>query len=250
MSPSTALRLPEVAPPGAGEIVVVLADLQAWSAEAEAWTTVLSPEEKTRADRFVTPALRQAFVVAHGFLRGILGACLRCPPEALSFAQHGRGKPFLVEGPGALAFNLSHTRHHVAVAVGEGVGAVGVDIEDQGRAVTPALIDACTTPSERALCAEAPTEAARRALFYRLWTRKEALLKAAGIGMGVPLAGLEVAPTSPHATLLLRGDGNGPAATTSPFTAESLSGLPTTLSGALACAGTRLPPWRLLILHP
>jgi len=162
----------------------------------------------------------------------------------------GRGADGRPLFPPGFAGSISHTDRLAVALVAPGAGAVGVDIEDQGRAVTPALIDACTSPAERALCAEAPNEAERRVLFYRIWTRKEALLKASGIGMGVPLAGLDVAPTAPHATLLLPGDGDGPAATTSPFTAESLSGLAESLSGALSCAGERLPSWRLLTLHP
>jgi 4'-phosphopantetheinyl transferase len=229
---------------------VVLAELDAWAAGENDLRAYLSTAESTRAARFVTPALQTNFVVAHGLLRLVLGRCLDVSPAALAFGEEARGKPFLVAPRAPLAFNLSHTRRFMAVALAaDADGPVGVDIEEVDRAVSAGLIEACTSPQEHAFCQAAPEGEARRALFFRIWTRKEAVLKAAGVGLGVALREIEVHPARDAATLSLVRPEDASLAATS-FVVSSLVGLPAGLCGAVAVRGSAPLPVALHWLSP
>jgi phosphopantetheinyl transferase len=104
------------------------------------------------------------------------------------------GKPEL-EGS-ELAVSLTHSGDVVLVAVA-GAGAVGVDAELlRPDAAGWTLVDHALTVSERARLEAVPVPD-RAESFLQTWTRKEALLKAAGTGLGidprqVDLDGLDV----------------------------------------------------------
>ncbi|MFJ9641013.1 4'-phosphopantetheinyl transferase family protein [Streptomyces sp. NPDC101178] len=149
----------------------------------------LSPAELRRAASFVRPADRAAYATAHTALRWLLGGYLDRPPAALTFVRelcpgcagpHGRPAVVQAEGAPPLHFSLAHSRGLVAVAIA--ARPVGVDVE---RLPSPETVGACARalhPGEQAeLAAAAPDE--RRAHFGRLWTRKEAYLKALGTGL-------------------------------------------------------------------
>ncbi len=130
--------------------------------------------------------------------RGVLAGYLGVAPDTLAFARGAFGKPRLagagVDGP--LEFNLSHSGGIIALAVAR--DGVGVDIE----AVRPlpeldAMAARSLAATEHREWTAAPPER-RLDVFHRLWTRKEACLKAAGTGLvanladvcATPLAGL------------------------------------------------------------
>jgi 4'-phosphopantetheinyl transferase len=169
----------------------------------------LSEEERRRADRFHFAHHRQAFMVARGRLREILGGYLRTPPLALQFRLGPVGKPELANG--ALAFNLSHS-HGLAVVAVAASGAVGVDLE-KVRPMPDAdqLADRFFASREAARLRALPT-AVRLASFFRCWTRKEAFIKATGQGLNFPLDRFEVtlAPDEPAQLLHVVGDPAAP----------------------------------------
>ncbi len=140
------------------------------------WET-LSPDERARADR-MRPGPRERFVVARGQLRRILAAYLPAAPSSLAFGSGQNGKPFVEAGP---RFNLSHSGGLGVCAVSPG-GEVGVDIE-----VVHAVPEA-EQIAVRWLGAAAAAEVERAGLdrdlvFLRHWTRREAYLKALGVGI-------------------------------------------------------------------
>jgi 4'-phosphopantetheinyl transferase len=158
----------------------------------------LDADERTRAGRFAFAADRAAFVAAHGMLRVALSQMWPCPAGDWRFAADAAGKPRIVGGAAAaeLTFSLSHTRSLVACAVARG-GAVGIDVEGiAAHAPDDRLLEACCAPAEirrlRALRADA------QALeFARLWTLKEASVKAHGTG-GLPLRSVEFVLNGSH----------------------------------------------------
>jgi 4'-phosphopantetheinyl transferase len=115
----------------------------------------------------------------------------------VQLAEGVHGKPYLPESssPG-LEFNLSHSDDVVVVAVSRD-RHVGVDVE---RLHSDLDIDGLArrlfTPAERALLARTPTPQ-RPDIFITLWTRKEAILKAAGTGFTVPAEQVEAVPGRP-----------------------------------------------------
>lgn len=143
----------------------------------------LSAEERARAARFHRPLLAQHWSVAHVALREALAAVTGAAAAEVDIRVGVNGKPYLPDGP---AFNLSHAGEYALVAVGGG-DRVGVDIELQ-RPI-PELADIAHShfaPEERNELLALPSARQTRA-FYRIWTRKEAFVKASGIGVGPAL---------------------------------------------------------------
>jgi 4'-phosphopantetheinyl transferase len=128
-------------------------------------------------------------------IESIAARYLGCSPGSVRVTRSQTGKPEL-DRPG-LAVSLTHSADVVLVAVAAG-GEVGVDAELlRPDAAGWTLVDHALTVSERARL-EAVPEADQGASFLRTWSRKEAILKAAGTGLGidpreVDLDGLDVA---------------------------------------------------------
>lgn len=156
---------------------------------------LLPPHEQAHLARLRRPADQDRYLAAHAVLRQWLVRALGqpdLPPATLPLAALPGGKPVLAGwAAGRLHFSLSHAGDWIALALAD--RPVGVDVE---ALTTPdaALLAFCATPAER----EAVTQSADpRTAFTRLWTAKEAVLKAHGAGLSLGLDGWSV---SPHAT--------------------------------------------------
>ena len=155
---------------------------------ATEWRAILSPAERERADKFAFPNLRERYVAAHAVMRRLLGAYLMRDPAGLVFEIAERGKPALPGQP--VHFNLSHTSHHGLLAVTR-VGEVGVDIERLDRKVDRAgIAGRFFSRAEADELASLPEDQQPEA-FCNLWTRKEAWLKATGVGISEGLNQVE-----------------------------------------------------------
>ena len=180
------------------------ADWRPWLDEA---ALMLDVAEAARAGRQRFTVHRNALVLAYALHRLVLGALLDCPPQSVPLRRDARGKPCLASG--ALVTSLSHADDCVAIAVGN-TGCIGIDIEPVSRsAAMPEIADRIAHSSERAQLALFP-EAWRRRELLALWVRKEALLKAAGIGLAREMCSF-AAPPGPARLPLLEGmDDAGP----------------------------------------
>ena len=167
---------------------------------------LLSPAERVRAARFAFDRDRRTFVMSHGILRRVLGTVCHENPARLRFRQGLRGKPYLVDAPPGLQFNLSHTEGFCLVGVTRGA-AIGVDVE-RVRATDDmaALVRQCFSPAEQREY-EALAAADRCRAFFKGWTRKEAFIKAIGDGLSYPLESFDVslAPEQPARLLAIGG---------------------------------------------
>lgn len=153
---------------------------------------LLAPSERQRAEGMADDESRVRYVAGRGLLRRLLAEKLDEDPAAIQFTYGGSGKPGLAgaPGPGAaapcLAFNLSHAHERIAIAVSQRTGApleIGVDIEWAARRRRfDALVARYATACEKAAW-ERIDPGRRQVAFYRWWTRKEALVKAAGLGL-------------------------------------------------------------------
>ena len=149
--------------------------------------------EMARWRRFLNADSRREFVLCRAALRDILCARLDCGNRELSFHETESGKPVacLRGKPAPVNFNITHSGRHGLIAVVP-EGRVGIDVEDRS---TPRDIDGVAsltfTPAERAELAAA--DGVRKTkFFYRIWTMKEALIKALGVGFGLNPARFEI----------------------------------------------------------
>ena len=149
----------------------------------------LSRSEKERAERFRFEQDRNHFIVAHGCLRHILSRYCGNAPGALEIVQAVGGKPRLVTGgtqQRAIMFNLAHSHGYGMVAVANGF-EIGVDLERIREEVEHLkLAERFFSHSEWDLIRTEEGER-QRALFFRHWVGKEAMLKAKGTGLQLPL---------------------------------------------------------------
>jgi 4'-phosphopantetheinyl transferase len=169
-------------------------DLRIWAVELNrgaADLTLLSKEERERAARLARPQDRQWWLEAHCALRKVLGRQLSFDPRRIKFGATATGKPYVAEPAGNLQFSLSHSGANGLIATAAD-RAVGVDIEvEQPMSDLREVALQFATPHEaKLLMSRAGSQL--RAAFYDLWTRKEALLKAAGTGLLVDPREVEV----------------------------------------------------------
>ncbi len=145
----------------------------------------LDEEEKRHVAALHNDAIRSRYVQVHGQLRLILGELVNEQPEKLRFDKSAHGKPYLVDFPD-VEFNLSHTADHFAIAATYNC-LLGVDIEAcKSRANFIGLVNKCFADEEKFYWQQLP-ESVRVKEFYRLWTRKEAFVKATGQGIQLGL---------------------------------------------------------------
>ena len=155
---------------------------------------LLNPAEKQQAARFLAPADCNRFTVARASLRLILASYLGCAPKEISFVLGAHGKPSLSAPGGSppLEFNISHSGSLALVCVAAAGRPVGVDVEWTGRDMaTMDLARRILSPAEFGTFMQAPP-ARRNHLFLSIWTVKEAVVKALGRGISLPLSSFTV----------------------------------------------------------
>ncbi len=177
-------------------------DLAAAPPTADCRLDVLDAAERARLAGYRDAAAGRRFALARIALRVLLAARDGAPdasPADVALAAEAHGRPIRGHGLGGPSvdresFNVSHAGTHAVIAFCR-THAVGVDVE---HARAPSAEDRRTlwpttcSAAERALLgAMAPGDADRA--FARLWTRKEALAKAAGTGLRIPFTGIDLA---------------------------------------------------------
>jgi 4'-phosphopantetheinyl transferase len=173
---------------------------------AEAARTILTQEEASRRGR-EPDEVRRRRLVARTALRIALARRLEREPHTLRFGAGPDGKPRLAgeeaSGPG---FNLSHSGELCVIAICEDA-SVGVDVEAvRERPHLRRLAETRLAPAEAQEILLLEGEERRRA-FYRAWTRKEAYLKACGLGLRAELSSFVVSTGARPALLApLPGD--------------------------------------------
>ena len=166
------------------------------AARVAAWRAALPAEEQARAARFRQPDDAARVVLGRTALRRVLGVRLGCSPAAVSLVPGPNGKPVLPPESPPWEFNLSHSGDWLLLALAWR-RRVGIDVEAWRDLEYATLAELAFAPEERAALAAAPA-AERAATFFAVWTRKEALLKARGLGLGAfPLDEFAVEPR-PH----------------------------------------------------
>ena len=215
------------------------------TATAESLERLLSKDERIRAERLKFTRDTARFVGRRANLRILLGRYLGRRPESLRFATNEHGKPALSRDHGLpdVRFNVSHS-DGVALFAFVLARHVGVDLERVRE------IPECLEIAERFFdrrevgVLRNVSECQRSKAFLRSWTRREALLKALGVGLSFPLDQLEVG--AELVDVNVRGSLNG--SSQAPWTVSTLQ-LGASFVGALVVEGTgwRTCCWQLPI---
>ena len=180
-----------------------------------AWR-LLSFDERRRAERFLRHEDRVAFAFSHAGLRLILGTWVGCDPATLRLTMEAHGKPCLaLDIPGVTLrprpfFNLSHSHGMAALAISTSFD-LGVDIELIRPIEAEDLARRFFSAAENAALASLAEED-RLEAFFTAWTRKEAYLKAIGLGLAAPLDAFDVSLVPGDSPRLLAIHGNTAAA--------------------------------------
>ncbi|MFI2778847.1 4'-phosphopantetheinyl transferase family protein [Streptomyces sp. ALB3] len=150
--------------------------------------TGLDDRERARADAFIRPADGLLYTAAHVALRRLIAAYTAGRPEEVRFMREpcpgcgeAHGRPAVAPPPPPLHFSLSHSGGMALVGVAD--RPIGVDVEKLPGAETVDICSRALHPDERAELDDVPAEDARREMFGRIWTRKEAYLKGLGTGL-------------------------------------------------------------------
>jgi len=172
-------------------------EVHVWSFR-ECKTRMLSEDEDRRAEGFVDPTAKSAFVRGRSGLRDACASYLSIDPSDVRIAIAASGKPFFADSE-ELHFNLSHSGDHVLAAFSS--EEIGIDIENPARCPDfRAIAKRFFLPAESKLI-EAAGDSGRE-LFFRIWTAKEAIVKLSGHGLA---SGIKVAESNGGTRGILAG---------------------------------------------
>jgi 4'-phosphopantetheinyl transferase len=173
------------------EVHVWFANLNVSAETFEELRGTLSAEEHARALRFCSVTAGRYFIAARGILRDVLSRYIKQGPRNLKFCYTRKGKPFLRKRSQMhIKFNLAHSAGFALYAVSHS-RQVGIDLERvesfPGRQhIADRFFSAGELAQFQAFHPTSQTQA-----FFRLWTRKEAYLKARGLGLTATTHGFD-----------------------------------------------------------
>lgn len=196
---------PESLALGTHEVHLWRSTLDLPPSRVETLERTLAADERQRASQFRFPTDRARFIVARGILRALLGRYLGKEPYTLQFTYNAYGKPALAEESERrpLLFNVTHVQGMALYAFTD-IGDIGIDIEQITTAVQDYehIASRFFSPAEMEELHTVPVER-RQEAFLNCWTRKEAYIKARGLGLSLVLSQFDVSLTPGAAAKLL-----------------------------------------------
>ncbi len=178
--------------------------------EVESFNAVLSPAQRARSERIRVVEKRRQYIITQGLTRILLARVLDAEPHALEFVRGPKGKPYLSGSfaDAGVQFNMTHTSHMALIAMTLD-REVGVDIERiRDNLQWEKLARRYFSPLEYRDFSSLP-QSVRLGVFFTLWTRKEAVLKAIGTGLGGGLGSFDVSVDPGAKPALLDNRWNG-----------------------------------------
>jgi len=165
----------------------------------------LSNDERDRANRFHFLIHKRRYIAARSTLREIMSIYLNVAPQEIIFAYDDNKKPYL-HRPNfpRLQFNLSHS-NEIAVYAFTLDHPIGVDIEKVQDKYDEKVARRFFSHDEKVTLQELPLHD-RITGFYRIWARKEAIIKAIGKGLAMPLPTFSVSVNNIHEKITLEGN--------------------------------------------
>jgi 4'-phosphopantetheinyl transferase len=153
---------------------------------------LLAGDERNRTLQFHFEADRQRYAYCRAVLRTLLGSYLSLHPREIHIDYGPAGKPVFMNGAQPeIHFNVSHSDKVALIAMSR-VAPLGVDVERVRELPhLDAMLTNILSVSEWEQLLRLPVAMRNRALFTT-WTRKESLVKALGVGLGVSLQAIDV----------------------------------------------------------
>ena len=199
--------------PPPGEITLGQTEVHVWRAVLDVEAAIvsrmcelLSADERARAERFHFQIDRRHFIVARAHLRMILSRYMNIAPAEVRFEYSEHGKPMLANGnepDGEIKFNLAHSAG-IALFGFTRAGEIGVDLERIRPEITGDDIARRFFSAAELACLERVPAPARQEAFFDCWTRKEAFVKAKGMGLSLALDRFDVTLNPKEPAALLR----------------------------------------------
>lgn len=152
----------------------------------------LSIDELEKANKFVFEKDRLSYIVSRGTLRTLLVKYLNISPQLIRFSYNQYGKPFIdIPQSTDIKFNLSHSNEYCLIAINKNSN-IGIDIEWINKDIMPNdIAKNYFSASELKDFSSINKENQLRA-FFKIWTRKEAFIKAVGKGLSLSLDSFDV----------------------------------------------------------
>lgn len=184
--------------------------------ESDGLQWLLSPAESRRYHAYRRSDDQRRFLTGRALAKTVLASRFDVKISEIEFdascpdcsKQHGRPR---LPGSG-VQLSISHSGNRVGLAVTDGA-PVGLDVESHARNADEAMLAYALNETE--LAALSGLDAAARAeVFFGYWTRKEAIMKATGRGLRIPLRGITLsAPTEPTRLVTAEEDELDPGST-------------------------------------
>jgi 4'-phosphopantetheinyl transferase len=171
-------------------------EVHLWSVDLDQMPSLrcalLVSEEMERANRLVRLAHRRRFMKGRGVLRLLLGEYLRADPAGLRIVCGRWGKPGLLESDyPEWRFNVAHSENEMVIGITK-AGCIGVDVEKRRWLADESELVRRYFERDEVAEYEALPDCLRTEGFINGWTRKEAVLKARGEGLGTALDSFSV----------------------------------------------------------
>lgn len=152
-------------------------------------TKILSPDEVARAERYRKPESAATFIASRAMLRMLLAEYLATIPSSIRFAYSATGRPSVEHPRTDIDVSIAHSANAILIGATR-CRCVGVDIEFISPAFDFSEVVASAFGQEEQRFLDSVRDSQRRRLFFTLWTAREALAKACGAGLTVPLSEL------------------------------------------------------------
>jgi 4'-phosphopantetheinyl transferase len=163
---------------------------------------ILSIDERDQASRFKFPIHRLRYIAAHHQLRHILSFCIGIPANEITFGYSEHRKPHITNTVATqYQFNISHSDNRAVYAIGLNY-PLGIDIEKVRNKCNMDIADRFFSETERDALSKLNGKELERS-FYRVWSRKEAIIKATGKGLSQQLSSFSVAVTDVPETIIV-----------------------------------------------
>ena len=200
------MELREAVPPSFSPAYLDANEVHVWVAglhpsdDMETVASVLSAEEQAQAARFPLPRQAAEFRVARATLRRVLSSYVDLPAGRIPFVYGRFGKPALSHGIGnEIRFNISHCNDLLLCAIARD-REVGIDVERIDHRVAAMSVARLFFSAKELMAISRLPRRNQQQAFLACWTRKEAYVKARGIGTRCGFQKFDL-PLTPTATV-------------------------------------------------